>query len=194
MQHQDNVDRHEMGSPNDINHSTGHQKDRNDKFISEGGESTLKPPNNKMQEKLSKKKRDAIKRRQQKEAEQMKNHDSTPLKQQAKVDSLKDPTTLNTIPRINDDYDVVNSEHEFDQDTRFMEENVDEEEETSTHLIKAFGSTMHRDVQEEVQEIIEKQGLSPRGLVPQKQNNQQPTTSTSANSSRPNTRSKSRGL
>ncbi|KAH0709369.1 hypothetical protein KY284_010796 [Solanum tuberosum] len=78
-----------------------------------------KVSNNKSRGKLSKKKRESIKRKQQKEVETQRKN------------------------RQKSDYDVVNSEDEFDEDTQSSNETDDDEEgdETSAHLIKAFGST-----------------------------------------------------
>lgn len=51
---------------------------------------------------------------------------------------------------MTNEYDVLNSEDELDQDTKSIGENEVEEEETSAQLIKAFGSTYHNDMQEEI--------------------------------------------
>ncbi|KAG5586021.1 hypothetical protein H5410_046455 [Solanum commersonii] len=87
----------------------------------------------------------------------------------------------------NDEYNAVPSEDELDQDTQSLGENNNKKKETSIHLIKAFGSTL---LQEELQEVTDQQGLSPRGRLKFKQANN----NTSANSSRPNTRSRSRAF
>lgn len=76
-------------------------------------------------------------------------------------DTPKKDNPKNTFTNIDDEYGAINSEDEFDQDNQSIEGN--EEEETSAQLTKAFGSTIHNDNQEEVQEISGKQGLSPRG-------------------------------
>ncbi|KAG5616052.1 hypothetical protein H5410_015876 [Solanum commersonii] len=120
---------------------------------------------------MSKKKKEAIKRKQQKEVEnQGKN-------------------------RQKSNYDVINSEDEFDEDTQSLNESDDDEEgdETSAHLIKAFGSTFRSEFQAEIQEVEDQQGLSPRGRKQVRRLIKSTSTSTSANSSRPNTRSKSKG-
>uniref|UniRef100_M1DHI5 GJ10070 n=1 Tax=Solanum tuberosum TaxID=4113 RepID=M1DHI5_SOLTU len=52
----------------------------------------------------------------------------------------------------NDEYNVVPSKDEYDQDTQSLGENSNEEDETSIHLIKAFGSTLQ---QEELQEVTD---------------------------------------
>ncbi|KAH0764604.1 hypothetical protein KY285_000475 [Solanum tuberosum] len=121
-------------------------------------EITREHTTNKVQGRLSKKERKAIKKRQQNEAKEQKD--------------------------------------ELDEDTQSINEIDDneEDEETSAHLIKAFGSTFPSDYQDEVQEITAQHGLSPRGRRTQKQSKQLATTSTSATSSRPNTRSKNKGF
>lgn len=40
----------------------------------------------------------------------------------------------------------MHSEEEFDQDTKPMDEKDSEDEEASQHLIKAFGSTINKDI------------------------------------------------
>ncbi|KAG5568531.1 hypothetical protein H5410_064455 [Solanum commersonii] len=137
------------------------------------GEPPDKPPNNKSQARLSKKRRDAIKKRQLKES-----------------DPDKEQQRQNDVEEEFDEYGVNNSEDEYDQDTQSIDVDEDEEEEISNQLIKAFGSTFHTEYQEEVQEVTGKQGLSPRGRKETRQTTK--SNSTSATMSRPNTRAKSR--
>ncbi|KAG5580300.1 hypothetical protein H5410_050927 [Solanum commersonii] len=151
--------------------TTGNLQDQN--------EAQMKTPNNKSQGKMSKNKRNTIKRRQEAEVvRQGLNEGST---------HKSHPQGQTHESANNDEYNVVPSEDEFDQDTLSLGDNNNEEDETSIHLIKPFGSTLH---QEELQEITDQQGLSPRGRLKSKQANN----NTSANSSRPNTRSRSRGF
>ncbi|KAH0639356.1 hypothetical protein KY285_035942 [Solanum tuberosum] len=121
---------------------------------------------------IEQEKRDAIKRKQQKEVENQEKN------------------------RQQSDYDVVNSEDELDEDTQSLNENNDDEEgdETNAHLIKAFGSTFRSEFQEEIQEVADQQGLSPRGRKKFTQLIKSTSISTFAKSSRPNTRSKSKGF
>ncbi|KAH0639255.1 hypothetical protein KY285_035841 [Solanum tuberosum] len=126
--------------------TTGNLQDQN--------EPQRKTPNNKSQGKISKKKRNAIKRRQEAEAARQ---------------GIKEGTTHKSHPQgqthksaDNDEYNVVPSEDEFYQDTRSLAENNNEEDETSIHLIKVFGSTLQ---QEELKEVTDQQGLSPRGRL-----------------------------
>lgn len=108
--------------------------------VSKGrGKEELKPLNNKSQEKMSKKKRDSSKRRQQIEVEQQGNQMDIASDQQHGSDSPKEPYILNIFPHINDEYEVLNSEDEYDQDTQPIEENGNDDDETSEHLIKDLG-------------------------------------------------------
>ncbi|KAG5576483.1 hypothetical protein H5410_056617 [Solanum commersonii] len=50
---------------------------------------------------------------------------------------------------IQDDYGALNSEEELDPDNQYIEEYDEEEEETSNHLIREFGSTFHNALTEE---------------------------------------------
>ncbi|WMV32834.1 hypothetical protein MTR67_026219 [Solanum verrucosum] len=113
-----------------------------------------KTPNNKSRGKMGKKKRQAIKRRQQAETG-LQGNDAGSQQKNSKVN-----TGQNTQDE-GDEYDIMQSEDEFDQDTQSLNENEEEEEETSRQLIKAFGSTMF---QQEIQEVSNQQGLSPRVL------------------------------
>uniref|UniRef100_M1DWE4 Uncharacterized protein n=1 Tax=Solanum tuberosum TaxID=4113 RepID=M1DWE4_SOLTU len=61
-----------------------------------------------------------------------------------------------------DEYGVLNSEDDYDQDTESLDEKDDAKEESNAHLIKAFGSTLHNEIQEEIQDVIAQQGLCPR--------------------------------
>ncbi|KAH0739605.1 hypothetical protein KY290_038310 [Solanum tuberosum] len=143
------------GDPTDQNNSDPPGKGTTGN-LQEQNKAQMQTPNNKSQGKISKKKRNAIKRRQEAEA-----------------------------ARVHDEYNVVPSEDAYDQDTLSLGENDNEEDETSIHLIKAFGSTLH---QEQLQEVTDQHGLSPMGRLKSKQANN----NTSANSSRPNTRSRGR--
>ncbi|KAK4729624.1 hypothetical protein R3W88_022612 [Solanum pinnatisectum] len=143
--------------------------------------------NNKSGGRLSKKKRDAIKKRQQKEQE----YGTTDRGQQSREQ------VTNRIQKgrpLQDDYGALNSEDEIDPDNLSIDEYDEEEEEVSDHLIRAFGSTFNDECPAEVQEVTEQQGLSPRGRKQNRQVRQQATISTSATSSRPITRSKSKGF
>ncbi|KAH0760299.1 hypothetical protein KY290_016372 [Solanum tuberosum] len=145
--------------------------------------------NNKSGGRLSKKKRDAMKKRQGKGVEL--EQDLTEKGQQ-----LEKPTETKVKKGrpIQDDYGALNSEDELDPDNQSIDEYDEEEEETSNLLIQAFGSTFNTEWPEEVQELTEQQGLSPRGRKQNKNSKQPATTSISATASRPITRSKSKGF
>uniref|UniRef100_M1DQL7 Bifunctional endo-1,4-beta-xylanase xylA n=1 Tax=Solanum tuberosum TaxID=4113 RepID=M1DQL7_SOLTU len=146
-------------------------------------------PNNKSGGRLSKKKRDAMKKRQGKssELEQVLTDKGQQLKKQI-VNNVKKGRP------IQDDYGALNSEDELEPDNQSIDEYDEEEEETSNLLIQAFGSTFNTDWSEVVQELTEQQGLSPRGRKQSRHTKQSAITSISGTSSRPITRSKSKGF
>ncbi|KAH0652752.1 hypothetical protein KY289_030430 [Solanum tuberosum] len=86
------------------------------------------------------------------------------------------------------------SQDEVDIDTQSLEEEANMEDENSNHIIKEFGSTFQSEFQEEIQEVTDQQGLSPRGGKQTQHQTKQATHTTSASSSRPITRSKSKGF
>jgi len=146
-------------------------------------------PNNKSGGRLSKKKRDAMKKRQGKTSalEQVLTDKGQQLKKQIANNVKKGRP-------IQDDYGALNSEDELEPDNQSIDEYDEEEEETCNLLIQAFGSTFNTDWSEEVQELTEQQGLSPRGRKQSRHTKQPTITSISATSSRPITRSKSKGF
>lgn len=109
------------------------------------GKEVLRHLKNKSQERLSKTKRDSIKKRQPKEMEVASNNEKNSENQQVQDDNPKEFGTLN---KTQDDYEVLESEDEFDQDIQSLDENDDDEEETSQHLIKAFRSSCSKDLHE----------------------------------------------
>ncbi|KAH0654383.1 hypothetical protein KY289_032061 [Solanum tuberosum] len=119
--------------------------------VSPINESAGNHTNNRSQGKPSKKKREAMKRKQQQEAE--------------------------------------SNDKNF-QDNQSL--NAEEEDETTAHLIKAFGSTFQSKSQAEIQAIADQQCLSPRGRKQVRQQTRQASISTCANSRRTITRSKSK--
>lgn len=99
----------------------------------ESGSEPMKTPNNKSQGRLSKKRRDAIKGRMQKDAE---------------VANLVPEGTCrpNNSSSINDEYEVINSEDEMDQDAKSVEEHDEEEPEN-------IEPTYQENIQAELQEV-----------------------------------------
>ena len=96
----------------------------------------------------------------------------------------------------NSDYEVIHAEDGFDEDTQSLneKEGEEEEDETSAQLINAFGSTFQGEFKSKTHEVTTQQGLSPRGRKEVRQYNNTVTTNTSAYTSRPNTRSRSKGF
>ncbi|KAG5606082.1 hypothetical protein H5410_027574 [Solanum commersonii] len=140
--------------------------------------------NNKAGGRLSKKKRDAMKRRQEKSGEltQVLTEKGQQLEKQIE-------TKVKKGRPIQDDYGALNSEDELDPDNQSIDKYDEDEEETSNLLIQAFGSTFNTEWSEEVQELTEQQGLSPRGRKQNRNTKQPATTNISATASRPITRS-----
>ncbi|WMV46970.1 hypothetical protein MTR67_040355 [Solanum verrucosum] len=68
----------------------------------------------------------------------------------------------NTTEDNNDDYRVVNYEEEYDPDQ--LEEHEDDDE-TSAHLLKAFGSTMNSDCQDETTSNSEGRSIRTQGAL-----------------------------
>ncbi|XP_049405067.1 uncharacterized protein LOC125868473 [Solanum stenotomum] len=132
----------------------------------DAGNTPTQPSNNKSQARLRKRRRNAIKKRQQKEME-------TENKQQGQKEEVEDY----------DEYGVPNSKDEYDEDTQSLDDNDDEEDEITT----TFGATFQTDYEEEIQEIKRQQGLSPRGRKETRHN-------TTRARGRPLTRARSRGL
>ncbi|MCD7449131.1 hypothetical protein HAX54_049493 [Datura stramonium] len=109
--------------------------------------------------------------------------------------------TLNSIPtmldELDDEYRVIHSEDEFDQDSQYIgdqEVEDEEEEETSKQVIRTFGPTVHSEQQNEIQQASAKQGLSPRKHQDKAQSSIIATASTSVKPSRPITRSQSQSF
>ena len=63
-----------------------------------------------------------------------------------------------------DEYGAFNSEYYYDRDVRTFSEQDDAKVESTAHLIKAFGSTLHIEIQDEIQNFTAHQVLSPRGI------------------------------
>lgn len=106
---------------------------------------------NKSQERLSKNRRDAITKRLQKQVVQLTT--KLPSIQTKPVSSSsKGNCRLNIIPIISDEYEMVNSEDKVDQDAKSMDDNEEVSDLNSQD-----------ELQQEIQEATEKQGMSPRG-------------------------------
>ncbi|KAG5604920.1 hypothetical protein H5410_026412, partial [Solanum commersonii] len=173
-------------TPSDRQKTGGFQRCADEQKHQNNSVNTEKTTNNKSQGKLSKKKRDSIKRKQQKEAE--KQGTTSQVKENARDHSQQQNDDRSNL---NSEYDAIQSEDEFDEDTQSLNEDEDGDE-TSAHLIKAFGSIFQSDFQEEIQATTDQQGLSPRGRKQTRSHTRQASMSPSATSSRPNTRSRSK--
>ena len=157
----------------------------NSEHQQQGDKTPVEKQNNKSQGRPSKKKREAIKRRIQIEAglqcdnEQIQRENKSPKQ-----------------CHDNSHYEVINSEDGFNEHTQSLNEKQGEEEEdeTSAQLINAFGSTFQGEFKSKTHEVTTQQGLSPRGRKEVRLYNNTVTTSTSANTSRANTRSRSKGF
>ncbi|KAH0724865.1 hypothetical protein KY284_000730 [Solanum tuberosum] len=135
-------------------------------IIHHGRNTPTQPSNNKSQAKLSNKRRNAIKKSQQKEMK-------IENKQHGQKEKFEDY----------DEYGVPNSKDEYDEDTQSLDDNDDEEDEITT----TFGATFQTDYEEEIQEIKRQQRLSPRERKETRHN-------TTRARSRPITRARRRGL
>ncbi|KAK4733764.1 hypothetical protein R3W88_008025 [Solanum pinnatisectum] len=117
----------------------------------------------KSKNKPSKKKREAAKKRQNlqqvKEKEEQQKHNEEAYTGQGTCH-------MNSIPII-DEYAVENSEDDMDEDNQSLK-GPEDEEDTSELLIKAFTSNYDHNFEQEIQQVANKQGLSPRGFQHEK--------------------------
>ncbi|KAH0639196.1 hypothetical protein KY290_036480 [Solanum tuberosum] len=176
---------HERAGPANKQNNGAMAKDMGAKASTSNQGNTPKSKN-----KPSKKRRDAEKKRQsiqqdntqqgkqQKEGEVCKKFimvdehlgmDITPLQTQYMNPPINVPPDdrsancqMNTGPII-DEYAVDNSEDEPDVDNQSLKD-PDEDDETSELLIRAFSPHPDKDFTEEIQQVANSQGLSPRGL------------------------------
>uniref|UniRef100_M1DPP6 DUF4283 domain-containing protein n=1 Tax=Solanum tuberosum TaxID=4113 RepID=M1DPP6_SOLTU len=135
------------GSPSNNQQQRDNNFDTNDLQHQTINESSGQHTNNRSQGRPSKNKREAMKRKKQQEVER-----------NDKIDQCK-KAAGNQTHNQKSDYEVLNSEDGFDEDTQSL--NEEEEDETSAHLIKAFGSTFQRESQAEIQKVADQQCLLP---------------------------------
>ncbi|KAH0652709.1 hypothetical protein KY289_030387 [Solanum tuberosum] len=156
--------------------------------------------------KPSKKKREAIRRKQaeQQHQEQTPNGshpEGNPCKDFIMMDQIMDVAPLKakyTTPisgkppdqskvTVRDEYEVDNSEDEFDADNLPINDR-DEEDEISEALIKAFSPNNVDTLEREIQHVTNTQGLSPRGIQLDRLPPQKSVSPISVTAGRPNTR------
>lgn len=81
----------------------------------------------------------------------------------SKHEHVEDPKQqVKSDKKDKEDYDVLNYEDELDHDTQSLERNDDEDDEITDHLIGDFDLTFQEENYDEVKEVTDKQGLSPR--------------------------------
>uniref|UniRef100_A0A0V0I9U1 Putative ovule protein n=1 Tax=Solanum chacoense TaxID=4108 RepID=A0A0V0I9U1_SOLCH len=146
--------------------------------------------NNKAGDRLSKKKRETIKRRLQQSIG--KDSTGTDTGKQLEEHDDKQVNKGNKVKVPPDDYGALNSEDVIDPDNQSMKESDEDAEDTMQQTGQVFGSSF-QDKCTDVQRVTEQQGLSPRGRKQTRHQPHQPITSMSDTSSRPMTRSKSKG-
>ncbi|KAH0672716.1 hypothetical protein KY284_023803 [Solanum tuberosum] len=141
-------------------------------------------------DRLSKKKREAIKSRLQQSIG--KDSTGTDTGKQLEEHDDKQVNKGNKVKVPPDDYGALNSEDEIDLDNQSMEDSDEDAEDTMQQTGQVFGSSF-QDKCTDVQRVTEQQGLSPRRRKQTRHQPHQPITSMSDTSSRPMTRSKSKG-
>ncbi|KAH0689099.1 hypothetical protein KY289_016457 [Solanum tuberosum] len=147
--------------------------------------------NNKSGDRLSKKRRQALKKKWKKSTGQ--DPDDTATGKQ--LDTHVDEQVANNAKKGRltlDDYGAINYDDKLDPDNQSIENSDEDIEDTMHHTGQVLGSTF-QDKCSDVQRMTKQQGLSPRERKQTRHKPHQPLTSMSDTSSRPMTRSKSKG-
>ncbi|KAF3676569.1 hypothetical protein FXO38_04231 [Capsicum annuum] len=105
---------------------------------------------------------------------------------------LNRTSELGNVKNIEDDYRVIHSEDKLDENT--LPRIEEKEDENTDQIIRAVDSTFDKHMQEEIQKISGKQGLSLRGHKKKLIKSKQTSTSKSAGIDKIKIRSQSRSL
>lgn len=81
-------------------------------------------------------------------------------------DKEQAPCQVNIIPLI-DEYEVINSKDEVEKNNQYTQD-PHEDDETNDALIRAFSPQNDQYMEEEIEQVTQKEGLSPKGLKHEK--------------------------
>lgn len=98
-----------------------------------------------------------------------------------------DPTLLSSTENDVDEYVMINSEDDVNKDSLSLNDD-DENDTLSEHLISVFSPSNDAELQEEINQVAQEQGLSPKGMNQIKGQSKKTNTKHPATSGRANTR------
>ncbi|XP_015161229.1 glutamic acid-rich protein-like [Solanum tuberosum] len=163
----------------------------------EGPSNQMETPKSK--NKPRKKKREATMKKQnehnhQKQSPNTSHPEENPCTNFIMMDQIMDVVPVNARKppdqskvNVRDEYDVDNSEDDFDPDNLPIND-LDEDDEISELLIKAFSPNKDHELEKELQQVTDKQGLSPRGIHIDRLPLKKPDSPIPVTAGRPNTR------